>query len=335
MISRGYIVGKIVDDLAGLKYQVETRNRLQLFDLTKFCEDFFKDLLNIVYSLNLTNLNTERSNNPGIDLGDSKKPIAFQVTSTKTSQKVTDTLEKLTQVQIDTYININVFIVGSKQGSYTIDQALIDKTQFNVDANITDVDDLLKDIVVLETEKLDEIFSLFKREFRQLKIELEPIDSQGNFQSSLYNQLEVTPNRPPLNASKLADRFDEDDVNLASIQELYKKLLGVPRVTRELLAIIADKGKFKGYNHDCHEWGILPQVLKNFLKMSDDELQSELAILEDAGLIYYGEDCIGEKLFHYVTLSWYTLNEVVNWAKENDISLRRLFNTMDFSELDG
>jgi hypothetical protein len=73
--------------------------------------------------------------------------------------------------------------------------------------------------------------------------------------------------------------------------------------------------------------------------MSNNKLQSELAILEDADLIYYGEDVedlIGEKLFHYhyVTLSWHTLNEVVNWAKENDISLRRLFNTMDFTELD-
>lgn len=333
MITRGYIVGKIVDDLAGLKYQVETRNRLQLYDLTIFCENFFRDLLNIVYDLALTNLNAERINNPGIDLGDGKKHKAFQVTSTKTSQKVTETLEKLTQLQIDTYKEINVFIVGSKQTSYTIDQVLIDKTNFNVAKNIIDIDDLLRDIIVLETERLDEIFSLFKREFRQLKIELEPIDSQGNFQSSLYNQLEVTPNLPPLNANKLADRFS-DDINLDSIQELYKKLLRIPRVTRELLAIIADKGKYKRYNHDCREWGVLPQVLKNILKMSDDELQSELAILEDDDLIYYGEDWIDDRLLHYVTLSWYTLNEVVNWAKDNDISLRKLFNTMDFTELD-
>lgn len=87
-------------------------------------------------------------------------------------------------------------------------------------------------------------------------------------------------------------------------------------------------------NHDCKEWGVLPQILKNFLKMSDDELQSELAVLEDSGLIYYGENWINEKRFHYVTLSWYTINGVVNWAKDNNISLKKLFNTMDFTELD-
>lgn len=53
MITRGIIIGKIVDDVATLKYQIQTRNKLKMFDLTKVCEDFCKELLNIVYRLNL------------------------------------------------------------------------------------------------------------------------------------------------------------------------------------------------------------------------------------------------------------------------------------------
>src|SRR5688572_13321380 len=96
MLTRGLIIGKIVDDLASLKYQIETRNKLGQFDLTKFCEDFFKEIFNITYNLNLINLNTTRSNFPGLDLGDDKKQIAYQITSQKTSAKVTNTLEVLT-----------------------------------------------------------------------------------------------------------------------------------------------------------------------------------------------------------------------------------------------
>ena len=96
MLTRGYIIGKLVDDLAGLKSKVETRNKLGLFDLTKFSEDFFKELINIIYDLNLVNLNRERNNNPGLDLGDKVKKRAFQITSTKKSQKIKQTLEAIT-----------------------------------------------------------------------------------------------------------------------------------------------------------------------------------------------------------------------------------------------
>ena len=44
----------------------ESRSGLQLFDLNRYLEDFFKDILNIVYDYKLINLNEERSNNPGL-----------------------------------------------------------------------------------------------------------------------------------------------------------------------------------------------------------------------------------------------------------------------------
>lgn len=334
MITRGYIIGKIVDDLAGLKYQVETRNRLQLFDLTKFSEDFFKDLLNIIYNLNLNNLNNERTNTPGIDLGDDRQEgIAYQITATKTSQKVNGTLRAITEKQKKTYKCIRILIIGEKQNSYSIEPILLDEVGFDSEKDIVDIDDLLKDIIVLDTTRLDEIFTLFKNEFRQLRIELEPVDKFGHFESSLYNTLEVIPNKKPINANKLRDKFD-DDINLKSIKKLYKNLSGIPRVTRELLAIITERGKFKIYNHMGKEWGILPQTLKNLLKMNDNDLMSELAILEQSDLIYYGEDDIGDNLYPCIVLKYEPLNEIVNCAKQNDISLKRLFNTMDFTVLD-
>ena len=47
--------------------------------MTIHVEDFAKEVLNRVLGLHLTNLNAERSNNPGLDLGDPAGKWAFQV----------------------------------------------------------------------------------------------------------------------------------------------------------------------------------------------------------------------------------------------------------------
>jgi hypothetical protein len=339
MITRGLIIGKIVDDIAGLKYQIQTRNKLQLYDLTKVIEDFSKQVLNIVYNLNLINLNTERVNTPGIDLGDKINKIAYQITSAKYSPKIKATLEAITASQKVDYKTFKVFIVGEKATSYTIDDALLNEFSFEIEQHIVDFDDLLKDIMVADITILDLLYSLFQREFRQVKIELEPVDFEGGFQSSLYNQIEKIPSKKPVNANKLAELFDDCDfddstVNLNTIQELYSKLSKIPRVTRELIPIIIERGAKRGFNHSYNEYGILPQILKNSLRLTDSELNSEIAILFDADLIYFGENHIGEVLYYYITLTDMTINVLIDWALENDIPIRKMFNTMDWTILD-
>lgn len=48
----------------------------------------------------------------------------------------------------------------------------------------------MRDIVFLQIDELDAIYRLFQKEFRLVRIELEPLDSDGNFESSYYNSLE-------------------------------------------------------------------------------------------------------------------------------------------------
>lgn len=81
MITRGYFIGEIVDALSDIKGQISTPNRLGLTDLNSYLEDFFKVILNHLWTLSLENLNAERSNFPGLDLADKANGWAFQVTS--------------------------------------------------------------------------------------------------------------------------------------------------------------------------------------------------------------------------------------------------------------
>lgn len=336
MITRGIIIGKIVDDLASLKYQIETRNKLGQFDLTKYCEDFLRELLNTTYSLNLQNLNKTRSNVPGLDLGDKKCKYAYQITSQKTSPKINETLKKITEEQKLEYDLINVFIIGQKQGSYTIDKKLCEKYSFTEATNIQDIDSLLRDIVLLDIQKLEIIYSLFQREFRQVKIELEPIDEKGNFESSYYNAIEIKPSSLPKNGVKFIGDTSESgyDISKKELDELYGKLASVPRVTREILSIITDRGKMGNDYYNDGKIKIIPEALEKFLNISNREMLVEINILENADLVYLDEDEIGNRPVYFICIREELLNNLFYWMKERNLSIRTLLNTMDFTILD-
>lgn len=329
MITRGYIIGKIIDDLTLLNMRIDARNKQGLLDLTKFTEDFIKDVLNIVYSLHLVNLNSERSNNPGLDLGDTQQQIAYQITTIKSSQKVNDTLRTITEPQLEQYTKFKVFIMGEKQTSYSLDDELVNKTGFKRDTDIEDINSLLRAIVVLDSESLDSLYILFNREFRQVIIELEEPDREGNYETSLYNQLERIPDKHPKNARKLTEFYGEP-VILDDLLELYRRLASVPRITREFLAIIADRGEraVNGYR-------ILPLALRHSLHLSENELWGEICILESANLIDWDENFDSyDNQINFLILKGIELNGLVDWAKENNYNLRNLFTILDFTILD-
>ncbi len=338
MITRGIIIGKIVDDFSSLKYQIETRNRLGQFDLTKFCEDFIREVLNICFDLNLKNLNQTRSNFPGLDLGDKKNKKAYQITSQKTSAKINETLVKIIDNDEKNYDHFYVFIVGEKQTSYTIDADNAKKINFTHEGNIFDIDDILQSIVVLDIQKLESLYTLFVREFRQVKIELEPLDENGNFESSYFNYLEKKPSSPPLNAVKFLECSTVDAGYKDAFQNvlnIYENLSYVPRVTRELIAIIVDKGVKKDANfNDDGKIKILPQSLEKFLNLSEREVLIEINILENARLVELDEDEVGERPQYFIKIKDEMLNHLLYWFIDKGISIRTVFNTMDFTILD-
>jgi hypothetical protein len=94
--SRGTFVGLIIDDLDSISHQVKRRCELGQSDLNSVLENFFRDILNLTLNAALVNLNKRRSNEPGLDLGDStsKRKIAFQITSRSDPAKIKDTLTK-------------------------------------------------------------------------------------------------------------------------------------------------------------------------------------------------------------------------------------------------
>ena len=88
-------------------------------------ESFAKVLLNKVYGYDLVNLNHLNQNMPAVDLGDYKRGIAFQITTTNSIQKIKDTVIKYLAHDIaDDLPELRIFIFHSdkpKKESIAID----------------------------------------------------------------------------------------------------------------------------------------------------------------------------------------------------------------------
>src|SRR5579859_3124422 len=153
MLTRGHFIGEIVDAFSDIAGQVSTRGRLGLNDLSKHAENFFKTVLNHLWSLSLVNLNEERSNAPGLDLGDTASGVAFQVTAERTSAKVNDTLAKVSAEQLAVYSKVRILIIGHSQTSYTLDEAQCTRVGFTRD-DIWDIDTLCKRSMDLQIDAL-------------------------------------------------------------------------------------------------------------------------------------------------------------------------------------
>lgn len=115
-MNRDNYLREIADHLGRVAYQVEARNSIRLFDLATAAEDFYKGLLNLVYDLNLVNLNIEKPNTKAIDLGDSAARKCIQVTSENSIGKIRDTVTKFDEDGRDAdYDELTVLLLTRKK----------------------------------------------------------------------------------------------------------------------------------------------------------------------------------------------------------------------------
>lgn len=150
MIQSGQYLNYIIEHLNIIRYELISKNKLNLTSENIYLENFLMELLNLVYNYNLENLNQLKKNFPGVDLGDESKKIGIQITSTSTSKKINETLSKFINNKLYLQFNsLKVFILTQKQKSYSI---FYDNTQFIFDKNrdIMDFDDLYRDILYID-----------------------------------------------------------------------------------------------------------------------------------------------------------------------------------------
>lgn len=164
MIKKKDIYDKIVHELSVYANDIEAKAENNSLDDNVFSEDFIKDLLNICMGWNLINLNTDKNRFPGIDLGDKERRIGVQVTSTKTSKKISDSLDKIVSNNVDmNYNEIYFFILGRKQDSYSVDFTKYETLDCS-ENNIWDVSDIIAWCAHYDSIHIEQVWNIIKRE---------------------------------------------------------------------------------------------------------------------------------------------------------------------------
>lgn len=154
--------------LSRFKVQVGILNASAMLDINIIAEIFFIPILNEIYDCDLKNMNLIEKNYPAIDLADKTKKIAIQITSTSTTKKVRETLEKIVKNNFyNIYNNFFILIITSKQEEYNSDilsKATEGKFHFTND-NIIDVESLFRLITSLSITKIEKIEQYLRNQY--------------------------------------------------------------------------------------------------------------------------------------------------------------------------
>jgi tetratricopeptide (TPR) repeat protein len=95
--------------------KINANNCMGFTDINKVAEDLASKLLNEIYDYQLVNLNYKKENYPGIDLGDEKNKIAFQITSKREVRKIKENLKTFAKGSHEIYSNGIRFLILSQE----------------------------------------------------------------------------------------------------------------------------------------------------------------------------------------------------------------------------
>ncbi|MBD1932075.1 MULTISPECIES: SMEK domain-containing protein [Cyanophyceae] len=165
MLVQEELQKKISDFLAVLEFSVENRGLIGLLDQNLIAQSFLANLLNIVYGYDLVNLDTGNRQSPAIDLGDFYRRISFQVTSTRKTIKIRETIETfIRKERYKEFSQIKFFIIGKKQGRYPKNLQRSDLFEFDPCRDILDIKDIVRKLPSLSLEKLQRLSYLVDSE---------------------------------------------------------------------------------------------------------------------------------------------------------------------------
>lgn len=148
--------------------ELESQGRQGLHNGNIVWEDIANRILNICFSYNTINLNQEKVNFPGVDLGNQEDGIGIQVTRRNDATKVRNTIETVLQNQVyKTFPNLKFFILGRKKEKYTLDcQTWKQYLHFDSNSDIMDFNTILNRCQYMETEMLQKLAEYLKYELK-------------------------------------------------------------------------------------------------------------------------------------------------------------------------
>lgn len=166
LMNRASYYNYIEELLITLCTRVELRGKLNILDYHVHSENFYRDLFNKLYALQLENKNTIIHNIEAIDLIDNTNNIVIQVSATNTKAKIDSALSK-PLLASNLYSGFNFkFISIAKDANHLRTQTYNPPLgiSFSPSNDIYDAKSILNDISNLSIERLRIVYQLIKSE---------------------------------------------------------------------------------------------------------------------------------------------------------------------------
>lgn len=326
------IAVEIAEQLSGLSRFVTVVNLMGQTDINKGAEDFFCQLLNIGWGLNLKNMNSIQANYPAIDLGDSVAHVCVQVTSENTSTKLSDTLKKFSENKLDNKYNRLIFLVISDKSLPKV------KTIPGVMVDVYGVSSLSASLMMgADSQKLKRLNDFLrvnlKSSIQVTPSIMPPLISQPDFEGNFAALLEYL-------------GFVENDGYIdearEEIRELHRILKDLTPDERGLIYYILkfgdDPERFSGYSGD----GTFASISTIEQRVGKALVHELFKSLQPFNLVSVISDYQPDQEGPYVPVfcAHYSAKTDVNFftairkfSKKNDAILRRVIYDADFSPL--
>lgn len=197
-------------------------------------ENFYADLLNIVYGYQLENLNKYEKNNAAIDLGDVKSKVCIQVTSDNDSEKIKCTINKFIENKQYNVYDVLIILLLTKKKKYSTKFETQNLFNFDKNKNILDYTDLItylqtKDIEVLEAVNIflsNNLVDQVTQKKEGQASEVETIIDLIEFITQNRNGLKINNNIVVDPEYKIKRRFKEFTTSLEGMYTLLYPLYG-------------------------------------------------------------------------------------------------------------
>lgn len=157
-------LNRIAQYLAELECQVKILNSINLYNINIVAEDFYAGLLNLIFDAEYKNKNVIVKNASSIDLYESKKKIAFQVTSDSSAKKIRETIDKFIKDGLYKDFNHLRILELTGKNNYRTVFNTNGLFAFNAKNDVIDNADLMNEIRSLSTDKIEEICEYLHKE---------------------------------------------------------------------------------------------------------------------------------------------------------------------------
>lgn len=170
--GREILTARLSQQLGMLVSSVEIAIRNNLSSSNVVAETTLAGLLNLVYGWNLVNANSISQNSPGVDLIDTERKIAIQVTSTRSMEKVRHTQKEVAKLGV-TFERLIILIITNQAPTPAMTSCTI--PGYTGSTEVWNIPDIFRIAKELDIDILREITVFMNKELGFTRVALEEL----------------------------------------------------------------------------------------------------------------------------------------------------------------